>query len=174
MPSHYELLEVLPSATQEEIHRAYLDKARRLHPDALVGASPDVVRRSARAMQSLNEAWHVLRDPARRRKYDGELDLPSPARRPDVGPDDEPIANDWVSANLAEGPVRRSRPADLAMLAPAALIVAGVGLLVFATMTMSAAVLALAFGCLVLAGASFAVAPLWVMSRERRRPSRGS
>src|SRR3954469_21077375 len=49
--SPYEVLGVPPTATPEEIRRAYLALARRHHPDA--GGSADEMRR-------LNEAWSAL------------------------------------------------------------------------------------------------------------------
>jgi len=56
------------SASAEEIHVAYRARARSLHPDVVAGDD--------RAMQDLNEAWRVLRDPARRRTYDATLGGP--------------------------------------------------------------------------------------------------
>ncbi|MGH2686180.1 MAG: J domain-containing protein, partial [Actinomycetota bacterium] len=56
--NHYQRLGVAHSASAGEIHAAYRASARLLHPDAVAGDD--------RAMQDLNEAWSVLRDPARR------------------------------------------------------------------------------------------------------------
>ena len=55
-----------PTASAEEIRAAYRRQARRLHPD--VGQ-----RGSATEMSALNEAWRVLGDPVRRRRYDEAL-----------------------------------------------------------------------------------------------------
>ena len=59
-----------PGASTEEVRRAYLARARALHPDRHSASSPDVARDAARAMQEVNEAWRVLRDPGRRGLYD--------------------------------------------------------------------------------------------------------
>ncbi|CAB4330216.1 MAG: DnaJ domain-containing protein [Actinobacteria bacterium] len=66
--SFYERLGVLPSATPDQIRRAYLQLARVHHPDF----HTDEVARQAneREMQSINEAWAVLGDPERRRAHD--------------------------------------------------------------------------------------------------------
>lgn len=71
---HYRRLGVRRTASTSEIRTAYRSHARRLHPDRRAGDD--------RAMQDLNEAWRVLRDPARRRAYDATL---SPHRRPPSG-----------------------------------------------------------------------------------------
>ena len=60
-PSLYERLGVASTATAAEIRTAYRRLARAAHPDHAG---------SAREMAVLNEAWHVLGDPARRAAYD--------------------------------------------------------------------------------------------------------
>lgn len=55
------------------MRRAYLDRARALHPDRFAGAPVEERRRVAAGMQEVNEAWRVLRDPARRVAYDRAL-----------------------------------------------------------------------------------------------------
>lgn len=72
MATHYEVLGVRPTSTPEEVRRAYHEQARRLHPDRAGGAPDD-----ARAMQDVNEAWRVLRDPGRRAAYDRSLGAPA-------------------------------------------------------------------------------------------------
>lgn len=69
MATYYEVLGVGPAATSEEVRTAYRDRARVLHPDR-AGADGGG---SARAMQDLNEAFRVLRDPQRRADYDRRL-----------------------------------------------------------------------------------------------------
>jgi len=67
--SLYDLLGVPPDASVDEIHHAYRERARALHPDA-AGDSAD----NEEAMRELNEAWAILRDPDRRAAYDDTLD----------------------------------------------------------------------------------------------------
>jgi hypothetical protein len=62
----YERLGVDPAASQAEIRAAYRRLARRVHPDR---GGPG----SQAAMAAVNEAWRVLRDPARRANYDASL-----------------------------------------------------------------------------------------------------
>jgi hypothetical protein len=64
---------VSPNAATEVIRRAYLDRARALHPDRTMGASAEEAERAARLMQEVNEAWRVLKEPASRAAYDRAL-----------------------------------------------------------------------------------------------------
>lgn len=75
--NHYEVLGVNRSASKAEIRRAYLDLARRHHPDLNLGAAAPV--RSAESdpstgihvgIREINAAWDVLGDAARRADYD--------------------------------------------------------------------------------------------------------
>jgi curved DNA-binding protein CbpA len=59
----YEVLGVPRSASIRQIRLAYLDRARKAHPD-LVG------HRGTEVMQVLNEAWATLKDPERRSALD--------------------------------------------------------------------------------------------------------
>jgi curved DNA-binding protein CbpA len=60
----YTILQVKPTATADEIHRAYRLLAMQYHPDR--NSAPD----AAMIMARLNEAYAVLSEPARRRLYD--------------------------------------------------------------------------------------------------------
>lgn len=60
---HYRVLGVAPDASGTEIRRRYRELARRLHPDQSGSGSGD-------GMATLNEAYRVLSDPARRADYD--------------------------------------------------------------------------------------------------------
>jgi hypothetical protein len=71
----YDVLCVAPDASFEELRRAYRDRAKLLHPDRLAHADAAQYERAVRAMQHLNEAWEVLRDPDRRQGYDRAIGL---------------------------------------------------------------------------------------------------
>ncbi len=64
--SHYEVLGVLPSASQDEIRVAYRMRAREVHPDTATGLRSD----SSIQMARVAEAWRVLSDAKLRRIYD--------------------------------------------------------------------------------------------------------
>ncbi len=61
---YYKILGVSRDATQEEIQRAYRKLARKYHPD--VNKSADAEEK----FKEINEAYEVLRDPEKRKKYD--------------------------------------------------------------------------------------------------------
>ena len=68
MKNYYDILGVSKDATQEEISKAFKQKARKLHPD--VNHAPNAKEQ----FQELNEAYETLSDPDKRRQYDN----PSP------------------------------------------------------------------------------------------------
>ncbi|MCC7147016.1 MAG: DnaJ domain-containing protein [Phycisphaeraceae bacterium] len=61
---YYQILDVGRSASAEEIHRAYRKKARQYHPD--VNKEAD----AAGKFNKVNEAYEVLKDPEKRKRYD--------------------------------------------------------------------------------------------------------
>lgn len=73
MATHYETLGVKASASTQEIRKAYLRRARALHPDRQLGRSTADARKAEQAMQQVNVAWGVLSDPKKKREYDAGL-----------------------------------------------------------------------------------------------------
>lgn len=72
MATLYDELGVAPTASHEELHRAYRQRARELHPDV------SRENESGAAIRRLNDVWSVLGDPALRRQYDQLLSEPLP------------------------------------------------------------------------------------------------
>ena len=66
MQDHYEILGLDPSATADEIRRAFRRLALIYHPD--VNRSPDAVG----TFQNINSAYQVLIDPVKRAEYDAQ------------------------------------------------------------------------------------------------------
>ncbi len=64
LPNYYAILGVLPRATAEEIRRAYLELAKKHHPDATGDPAEQA------EIKRINDAFRVLSDPEARRKYD--------------------------------------------------------------------------------------------------------
>ena len=63
MPDYYAILEVVPTATLAEIKRSYRRLVRKYHPDLNQQTLDERIK-------VLNEAYAVLRDSAKRARYD--------------------------------------------------------------------------------------------------------
>ncbi|MEA3019093.1 MAG: hypothetical protein QOI47_617 [Actinomycetota bacterium] len=110
METHYNVLGVTSSATTEQVRHAYYDRARQLHPDVCGGRPVDEIVAARRAMQDVNEAWRVLREPGSRAAYDRSLRAASaPTAPPDPVDGD---GDDWMDRPYAR---RAAEPGDLAV-----------------------------------------------------------
>lgn len=63
-PDYYKILGVPPTASIEEIRKAFLDLQKKYHPDVYKGAD------ASQRTQEINEAWEWLRTPQRKAMYD--------------------------------------------------------------------------------------------------------
>lgn len=71
--THYEILGISPTATAEEIEKAYRALARQHHPDRNIGD-----KTAAERFISVQNAYDVLSDPKRKLQYDLTLPKPKP------------------------------------------------------------------------------------------------
>jgi curved DNA-binding protein CbpA len=68
--SHSELLGVSDGATPSEVNAAFLNAARRFHPDRLAGAGlAELAPKAERILSRLSEAAMIMGDPERRAEY---------------------------------------------------------------------------------------------------------
>lgn len=78
----YKTLGVTSSASPADIRKAYLELARRLHPN-FFATDPEKYRSTTALMQDINAAYELLSDPARREHWDrGHSVAPRGAQRP--------------------------------------------------------------------------------------------
>ena len=67
VPNYYDVLGIVPDASQDEIKKAYRRLAKAYHPD--VNREPDAAAR----FREINEANQVLSAPDRRAQYDRQV-----------------------------------------------------------------------------------------------------
>ena len=68
-PDYYAVLQVHPDAEDEVIEAAYRQLMKKHHPD-MAGTDPRRIAEHEARAKAINEAFGVLRDPERRRRYD--------------------------------------------------------------------------------------------------------
>ncbi|KIK55363.1 hypothetical protein GYMLUDRAFT_1018301 [Collybiopsis luxurians FD-317 M1] len=77
MPTLYQVLGVHPSASVEEVRRAYKQKALETHPDKLEpGASVEEKERAEQSFHQVHNAFSILGDTSKRKAYDIQIQLP--------------------------------------------------------------------------------------------------
>ena len=67
---YYEILDLPPEATEEQIKAAYRILVQLHHPDRLQQVSASVRAYAEERLKKINEAYRVLGDPDRRASYD--------------------------------------------------------------------------------------------------------
>jgi len=77
-PNHYELLQIGPDASPQDLRQAFRRLSKRYHPD-----TTDLPQGQAEeAFRRLQQAYLILSDPARRRLYDAALQAQRDAASP--------------------------------------------------------------------------------------------
>jgi hypothetical protein len=178
----YDVLQVPHDVAQDEIRRAYLDQARRHHPDRHREGSAAEAAAAEDRMRRINEAWAVLGDPESRRIYDlrlasgggaqggavpSNISRPSATfvpRRPDT-PDD-PDEDDAWRFEPDEGDPRSVPPTAL-LAAPPVVFALGIGLLVLSFATGLRWMSAVGIVCLIASALLFVGAPVVALFRSQ-------
>mgnify|MGYP001311034875 CR=1 FL=1 len=91
MKTHYELLEVSPTAAPADVKRAFRAIIARYHPDKVHHLGPEFQEIAATRAAELTEAYRVLSHGERRAEYDAQLNG-APAGTPGPTPADRPSA----------------------------------------------------------------------------------
>jgi curved DNA-binding protein CbpA len=172
--THYDVLGVSEHAGRDELRQAYLDLARRHHPDR----EPDRARRDAAEirMREINQAWAVLGDPRRRKLYDAERRtgerfhrLPN-SPHPDFVPfDDEDI--DYAEL-LDDTPMEGTHVPRWLQVLPAGLLAVGVLATLAGFIAMLGPLLALGVALVVMAVLAFLAAPAVAVMRSYQHDRR--
>jgi hypothetical protein len=182
--THYEVLGVRGDASVREIRRAYLDLARRHHPDFHAAAGDGSVASAEERMREINLAWQVLGDDESRAAYDRSLGLrsdggpvsrgpiikqPSAAFRP-FEPEDEDDDDAWRYEPDEGDP--STVPPRLLMVAAPVLFVVGLALLAASLTVGIRALFVLAVAALGLSLVAFVGTPVVAMFRSQSAEER--
>jgi hypothetical protein len=184
----YDVLGVGHRSGPTEIRRAYLALARRHHPDAQAGAGPADRARSEARMREINDAWALLSDPDRKRRYDLTVDppstppqgartVPTPGWRPRQ--DDTAWMDDFEAWKHETDDVVPPDPKPPSVgrttltIFPVALFAVSIATGCFAMVLQSRPLLAMAFVGVALAALLFLLLPMLAMAqRPNRRRAR--
>ena len=170
----YEELGVAPDASTAAVRRAYLAKARRVHPDFHADADEATRLGAEREMRRLNAAWAVLGDEGSRRDYDDGLRIearrvvrerPAGAPSPEFVPyiDDD---TDYAALLDEAGPGNGATIPRAIQLAPPLLL--GVGIFAFCAGLVASfsPLLALGIVSVLLSGVAFLLTPAVAVMRS--------
>jgi hypothetical protein len=159
--THYDVLGVAPSAPTSEVRRAYVELARRHHPDR-AGGDPA-------AMRAINDAWATLRDPERRASYDRALRSssgPAPVSEPRSTSDVDDLLADLLDDTPIGGQV--VLPRWFALL-PVAVFAASVAAFLLAVLFGAPAMVVLSVVLFLFSVVMFLVAPFVALLTSRGR-----
>lgn len=183
---HYEVLGAPPTASHEELRRAYLRQARRHHPDRASTADTTARAAAERRMRDVNEAWRVLSDPVSRAAYDrgrGRSAAGSSGSSTTPGNDTGPVINrpssrfvpvDDGDDSPGDGSLRDVPDAfdpNTAIgrflgVAPAGFVAVGLAVAALGLVMAARPLIAVALICLLLGGLLFVAAPLVALARS--------
>jgi curved DNA-binding protein CbpA len=100
---YFAVLKLAPEAAPAEIRAAYHRESRVYHPDRYAAVEdPEFRDRVGKIYRRINEAYTVLRDDARRRKYAGDVAGPDRARKLRFSEDDEAAIKDAQKKRAVE------------------------------------------------------------------------
>ena len=120
---YFAVLKLAATAAPAEIRAAYHRESRVYHPDRYAAVDDEPFRdRVGRIYRRINEAYTVLRDDARRKKYAGDLAGPDRARKLRFSEDDEAAVKEAQKKRAVEqlGQTPNGRKFYAAALADAA------------------------------------------------------
>ena len=112
MTNYYTLLELLPTATDADIKKAWHEQIQVWHPDRFNHA-PTLHRKAEARTQLINQAYQTLSDPVARTSYDAKMQPstsqgPPPRPSPASGPASESYAS--TTARPQQSPRSREDP----------------------------------------------------------------
>ncbi len=107
MTNYYTLLELLPTATEAEIKKAWHEQIQVWHPDRFNHA-PTLHRKAEARTQLINQAYQTLSDPVARASYDAKIQ-PSASDRPAPRSSPAPRPSSESYTSVTPGPQQSTR-----------------------------------------------------------------
>lgn len=109
MINYYTLLELLPTASETDIKKAWHEQIQVWHPDRF-NHSPTLHRKAEARTQLLNQAYQTLSDPIARTRYDATTQ-PAASHKPPPRPSPAsgPFSNSYTTTPPRPQPTPRSR-----------------------------------------------------------------
>jgi len=89
--NYYDVLGVPSDADHDQIRKAFRERVRACHPDRVANLDEDLRKLAEEKMVGLNEAYAVLRNPARRAAYDDRKATTARGNVPVTPPSEGPI-----------------------------------------------------------------------------------
>lgn len=83
MSTYYTRLEVDENASQAEIDAAYAQQRERYDPERVAHMGDDMLRVARERTAELEQIYHILSDPQRRRQYDVSIGIATPEQSPE-------------------------------------------------------------------------------------------
>jgi hypothetical protein len=105
--NYYSLLELLPTATEADIKKAWLEQIQVWHPDRF-GHAPTLHRKAETRTQLINQAYQTLSDPIARAGYDAK-NQPSKSHSPSARPTPAANPSSGSYASTTSRPQQRPR-----------------------------------------------------------------
>ena len=121
LPFYYEVLEITPSATSEDIKKAWLEQVQVWHPDRFTH-SPKLHKKAEQRTQMINQAYQTLSDPFKRTKYDAttrKTAAARPAARSSPPPRPQPAARPRQEVRGPQALIMLTRPGQAKVPVPA-------------------------------------------------------
>jgi curved DNA-binding protein CbpA len=114
--NYYMLLELLPTATESEIKKAWHEQLQVWHPDRFTHA-PALHQKAEARTKLINQAYQTLSDPAARTRYDATVQPSSSPKPTSPPPTPNPSAQSYAST-----PPRQQAPRSREARGPQSLI----------------------------------------------------
>jgi hypothetical protein len=108
--NYYQLLDVVASASADDVKRAFRQQIARYHPDKVQHLGREFQDMAAERAADLTEAYRILSNQALRQEYDRHREIEAPRGPQTAGASQEPDRGETVPAPAPESPSAGANP----------------------------------------------------------------